>query len=353
MPPTASIKIRKPGAAERAVRRQHGRKDRGFSVSVRCRSSWRSLYGTMARKNTRQSRRARPPAKRAPQGARRACARPRRQGRRRQGRARSRPTTRPPPARCRNGQRREIEEAFRRFQAANPEPKGELEHVNPFTLLVAVVLSAQATDAGVNKATPALFAAADTPEKMAALGEERVRELIKTIGLFRTKAKNVVALSQQLVDAAWRQGAAHARGAGGAARRRPQDRQCRAQRRLRRADDRGRHPHLPRRQPHRARDRQDAVRGRDEARRVVPRPIQAPCPSLADPARPLRLRGAPPAVREMPDRRPVQMAGQRPSLQAPLVGAAARRSARGDPPRWRHDRRSITIRRDSEEWSAC
>ena len=93
----------------------------------------------------------------------------------------------------------QIEEAFRRFQAANPEPKGELKHVNPFTLLVAVVLSAQATDAGVNKATPALFAAADTPEKMAALGEDRVRELVKTIGLFRTKAKNVVALSQRLV----------------------------------------------------------------------------------------------------------------------------------------------------------
>jgi endonuclease-3 len=93
----------------------------------------------------------------------------------------------------------EIEEAFRRFQEANPEPRGELNHVNPFTLLVAVVLSAQATDAGVNKATPALFAAADTPEKMAALGEERVRELIKTIGLYRTKAKNVISLSQKLV----------------------------------------------------------------------------------------------------------------------------------------------------------
>jgi endonuclease-3 len=93
----------------------------------------------------------------------------------------------------------EIAEAFRRFQAANPEPKGELEHINPFTLLVAVVLSAQATDAGVNKATPALFAAADTPQKMVALGEQRVRELIKTIGLFRTKAKNVVELSRRLV----------------------------------------------------------------------------------------------------------------------------------------------------------
>jgi endonuclease III len=93
----------------------------------------------------------------------------------------------------------QVTEAFRRFQAASPEPKTELRHINPFTLLVAVVLSAQATDAGVNKATPALFAAASTPEKMAALGEERVRDLIKTIGLFRTKAKNVVELSRRLV----------------------------------------------------------------------------------------------------------------------------------------------------------
>jgi len=93
----------------------------------------------------------------------------------------------------------EIGEAFRRFQAAEPEPKTELTYLNPFTLLVAVVLSAQATDAGVNKATPALFALADTPEKMAALGEDKVRDLIKTIGLYRNKAKNVVALSEKLV----------------------------------------------------------------------------------------------------------------------------------------------------------
>jgi endonuclease-3 len=93
----------------------------------------------------------------------------------------------------------QIAEAFRRFAKANPEPKGELQHINPFTLLVAVVLSAQATDAGVNKATPALFALADTPAKMVSLGEDRVRELIKTIGLFRTKAKNVVELSRRLI----------------------------------------------------------------------------------------------------------------------------------------------------------
>jgi len=94
----------------------------------------------------------------------------------------------------------EIEEMFRRFRAADPEPKTELKYVNPFTLLVAVVLSAQATDAGVNKATPALFALADTPAKMAALGEAKVRDLVKTIGLYRTKAKNVVALSRILAE---------------------------------------------------------------------------------------------------------------------------------------------------------
>ncbi len=90
-------------------------------------------------------------------------------------------------------------EIFRRLAAANPEPKGELEYANPFTLLVAVVLSAQATDAGVNKATRGLFKVADTPRKMLALGEDGVREHIKTIGLYRNKAKNVIGLSQALI----------------------------------------------------------------------------------------------------------------------------------------------------------
>jgi endonuclease-3 len=93
----------------------------------------------------------------------------------------------------------EVHEAFSRFRKANPEPKGELEHLNPYTLLVAVVLSAQATDAGVNKATRALFAVADSPQKMLALGEEKVRDYIKTIGLYRNKAKNVIALSEKLI----------------------------------------------------------------------------------------------------------------------------------------------------------
>lgn len=93
----------------------------------------------------------------------------------------------------------EIREIFQRFQAANPEPKGELEHTNPFTLLVAVVLSAQATDAGVNKATRRLFELADTPQKMLLLGEDKVRDLVKTIGLYRNKARNVVLLSEKLI----------------------------------------------------------------------------------------------------------------------------------------------------------
>ncbi len=96
--------------------------------------------------------------------------------------------------------REQIAQIFARLAEQNSEPKGELEHVNAFTLLVAVVLSAQATDAGVNKATRLLFQVADTPEKMVALGEETVRDYIKTIGLYRNKAKNVIALSKALIE---------------------------------------------------------------------------------------------------------------------------------------------------------
>ena len=93
----------------------------------------------------------------------------------------------------------EIRECFERFRKANPEPRGELEHLNPYTLLVAVVLSAQATDAGINKATRELFKVADTPKRMLELGEERLRDYIRTIGLYRTKARNVIALSEMLI----------------------------------------------------------------------------------------------------------------------------------------------------------
>jgi endonuclease-3 len=93
-----------------------------------------------------------------------------------------------------------VEALFARLAAALPEPRGELDYVNAYTLLVAVVLSAQATDKGVNKATWGLFAVADTPEKMLALGEAGLKAHIRTIGLFNSKAKNVIALSQALVD---------------------------------------------------------------------------------------------------------------------------------------------------------
>jgi endonuclease-3 len=90
-------------------------------------------------------------------------------------------------------------EIFQRFHADNPEPEGELDYINAYTLLVAVLLSAQATDVGVNRATKHLFQIADTPEKMVALGEDKVREEIRTIGLFKTKARNVILMSEQLI----------------------------------------------------------------------------------------------------------------------------------------------------------
>ncbi len=109
------------------------------------------------------------------------------------------------PAKKKPGKTRKLDRAaaaeiFRRLRAQDPEPTSELEYVNPFTLLVAVVLSAQATDAGVNKATKELFRIADTPEKMLALGEDRVREHIRTIGLYRNKAKNVIGLCRGLLE---------------------------------------------------------------------------------------------------------------------------------------------------------
>lgn len=94
----------------------------------------------------------------------------------------------------------EIEELFARFEKQRPNPRGELDYSNAYTLLVAVVLSAQATDVGVNKATGPLFSIADTPEKMVALGEDKVRDYIKTIGLYRNKAKNVILLSKKLIN---------------------------------------------------------------------------------------------------------------------------------------------------------
>ena len=94
----------------------------------------------------------------------------------------------------------DIEEFFTRLQGADSAPRTELDYINPYTLLVAVVMSAQATDVGVNRATGPLFKVATTPAQMVALGEDRLRDYIKTIGLFNAKAKNVIALSQLLID---------------------------------------------------------------------------------------------------------------------------------------------------------
>src|SRR6478672_6398080 len=181
------------------MRREHCRKDRGFSGEVVV--GWHGAHytGTMPRKTPRKA------VRRVPRKARRRTAQSLPKARAHTAAKLKSPATRSAADHAAAAgalpqwTAAEIEEAFRRFAAARPEPKGELQHVNPFTLLVAVVLSAQATDAGVNKATPALFSAADTPEKMAALGEEKVRDFIKTIGLYRNKAKNVVELSRRLV----------------------------------------------------------------------------------------------------------------------------------------------------------
>jgi endonuclease-3 len=184
----------------------------------------------------------------------------------------------------------EVHEAFSRFRKANPEPKGELEHLNPYTLLVAVVLSAQATDAGVNKATRALFAAADTPQKMLELGEDRVRDYIKTVGLYRNKAKNIIALSEKLI----------AEFGGEVPRTRTELESLPGAGRktanvvLNMAFGAG---------PNAARGGAWA-RARDSAR------IHAARPSLADPARPLYVSGAQAALRSVPDQRSLPLAGE-------------------------------------------
>ncbi len=142
---------------------------------------------------------------------------------------------------------------FARFEAAEPNPVGELVHHNAFTLLVAVVLSAQATDAGVNRATAELFRLAATPQAMLDLGEERVTEHIRTIGLYRNKAKNVIKLSRILVEQLWRRGAGEPRRAHRLARRRAQDRERGAEQLVRTPLAGRRHPHLPGRKPDRYR----------------------------------------------------------------------------------------------------
>ena len=194
----------------------------------------------------------------------------------------------------------DIETFFATLAASNPEPATELAYSSVFELLAAVLLSAQATDVGVNKATRRLFVVAPTPQKMLALGIDGLTEHIRTIGLFRSKARHLMRDLPPADRTAWRRGAAHARGAGGAAGRGPQDGQRGAQRRLRRADHGGGHAHLPRRQPHRAGTGQDTAGGRAEAAAsACPPAYLVRRPPLADPARPLRLPGAQAALQPM------------------------------------------------------
>ena len=186
----------------------------------------------------------------------------------------------------------EIDALYARLAAANPDPKGELASVNPFTLLVAVVLSAQATDAGVNRATAALFREADTPAKMLALGEERSRERIKTIGLLTPRPSNVIALSRALVE----------RHGGEVPRRREALEALPGVGRksanvvlnvgFRPADHRCRYARLPGGQSHRAAPGTHAAGSRDRLVARTPERLAAARPSLADPARPLRVPGA-------------------------------------------------------------
>ena len=213
-------------------------------------------------------------------------------------------------AKARRLKPQEIEEIFRRFHDIEPEPKGELKSVNEFTFLVAVVLSAQATDVGVNRATAALFKAVDTPEKMLALGEEGLREYIKSIGLYRAKAKNVMALSKILVE----------KHAGLV----PPDREA-----LEALPGVGRKTanvvlniifgestiavdtHL-----FRVGNRTGLAPGKSPYEvektllKVIPTTISAPCPSLADPSWPLHLQGAKARMLALPYRRHLPVQGE-------------------------------------------
>ena len=204
----------------------------------------------------------------------------------------------------------EVYEAFSRFRNANPEPKGELEHLNAYTLLVAVVLSAQATDAGVNKATRALFAVADTPEKMLALGEDTVRDYIKTIGLYRNKAKNVIALSAKLIaefGSEVPRTRAEIESLPGAGRKT-------ANVVLNMAF--GEHTMAVDTHVFRIGNRTGLAPGKNPLEvelnlvKVIPSGVHAARPPLADPARPLHLPRAQAALRRLPDQRFMPVAGE-------------------------------------------
>ena len=205
--------------------------------------------------------------------------------------------------------RREI---FERLRDANPSPTTELDYSGPFELLIAVMLSAQATDVSVNKATRSLFPAASTPEAMLALGEDGVRSHIHNIGLFNAKAKNVIATCRLLLDhhggevPCEREALERLPGVG----------RKTANVVLNTAFGipviRGRYPYLPRRQPDPARPRQDPAPSRGRAGALDPQRVQARRPPLADPARPVRVHGAQAGLRTLPHRRSLRIPAQGP-----------------------------------------
>ena len=204
----------------------------------------------------------------------------------------------------------DVVQFYARLAEANPHPETELESANVYQLLVAVVLSAQATDAGVNKATRALFAAVATPAQMVAIGLDALKQHIRTIGLFNTKAKNVIALSEALIRDHAGAVPADRDALGGAARGRAQDRERRDEHRVRRGNLRGGHAHLPRRQPHGPGPGQDPACGGEGAGPGDPRAVPAPRASLADPARALCLQGAHPRMLALHRRRSVRVQTQ-------------------------------------------
>ena len=204
-----------------------------------------------------------------------------------------------------------IPEFFARLKKAMPEPKTELEYDNVYQLLVSVVLSAQATDIGVNRATTPLFKIIKTPAQMVALGERKLIRLHQDDRPVPHEGQERHQAEPAADREARRRGAAHPRGASGIARRRPQDRQRGDERGFRRGDHRRRHAYLPRRQPHRPGARQEPARGRAEAVEARARGISPARPPLADPARPLHLQGAQARMPALRGERPLPVQGQR------------------------------------------